>query len=51
VDKPEEPVRQPYDLDELLKQITPENLHEGVDFGPPCGNEGDPAVILLSTGR
>jgi antitoxin MazE len=40
VDKPEEPVRQKtYDLADLLKQITPENLHKEVDFGPPCGNE------------
>jgi antitoxin MazE len=40
VDQPEEPVRpESYDLAELLKQITPENLHEAVDFGPPSGKE------------
>jgi antitoxin MazE len=35
-----EPVQVPeYDLDELLDQITPETLHEVVDFGPPVGKE------------
>jgi len=35
-----EPVRQKtYDLDELVKGITPRNLHEAVDFGSPQGNE------------
>ena len=35
-----EPVRQKtYDLDDLLKGITPKNLHEAVDFGPPEGKE------------
>jgi antitoxin MazE len=35
-----EPLRQKkYDLDELLKGITPENRHEAVDFGPPVGKE------------
>jgi antitoxin MazE len=35
-----EPVREPvYDLDELLDQITPDTLHEEVDFGPPVGKE------------
>ncbi len=28
-----------YDLDDLLKGITSENLHEAVDFGPPQGKE------------
>ena len=28
-----------YDLDELLDRITPENLHEAVDFGGPVGKE------------
>jgi antitoxin component of MazEF toxin-antitoxin module len=26
-------------LDELLDRITPDNLHEYVDWGPPVGNE------------
>ena len=35
-----EPVRQKaYDLDELLRGITPQNRHEAVDFGPPAGKE------------
>jgi antitoxin MazE len=28
-----------YTLDELLKQITPENIHGETDWGPPVGNE------------
>jgi antitoxin MazE len=28
-----------YDLSELLKKITPENLQEEVDFGRPVGKE------------
>ena len=28
-----------YDLADLLDRITPENLHEDVDFGPPTGRE------------
>ena len=28
-----------YDLSELLKRITPENLHEETDFGRPVGKE------------
>ena len=28
-----------YDLAELLKRITPENLHQEVDFGRPLGKE------------
>jgi antitoxin MazE len=31
--------RKEYDLSELIKRITPENLHEEVDFGKPVGNE------------
>jgi antitoxin component of MazEF toxin-antitoxin module len=35
-----EPVRlREYDLEELLKQITPETLHEEVEFGPASGKE------------
>ena len=35
-----EPVRQKtYDLDELLKGITPKNRHKAIDFGPPEGAE------------
>lgn len=35
-----EPVRQKtYDLDELLKAITPKNQHEAIDFGAPVGKE------------
>ena len=35
-----EPVRsKEYTLSELLKGITPENLHEEVDFGRPEGKE------------
>jgi antitoxin MazE len=35
-----EPVpRREYTLSELLKGITPENLHEEVDFGGPVGKE------------
>jgi antitoxin MazE len=33
-----EPMAAPkYDLDRLLAQITPENLHEEVSFGPAAG--------------
>ncbi|MFD1488679.1 hypothetical protein, partial [Ancylobacter vacuolatus] len=28
-----------YDLDELIAAITPENMHEEVDFGEPAGKE------------
>jgi antitoxin MazE len=28
-----------YDLDQILDRITPENLHEAVDFGAPVGKE------------
>ena len=35
-----EPIRpEGYDLAELLAGITPENLHEEVDFGQPVGKE------------
>ena len=35
-----EPIATPvYDLDELLAQMTPDNLHEEVDWGPPVGKE------------
>jgi antitoxin MazE len=35
-----EPVpRKEYDLSELLKRITAENLHEETDFGRPVGKE------------
>ena len=35
-----EPVQRPkYDLDELLAQITPENLPDPIDWGPPVGRE------------
>ena len=28
-----------YDLDELVSQITPENVHGETDWGPPVGKE------------
>ena len=28
-----------YDLADLLRKITPGNLHDEVDFGPPVGKE------------
>lgn len=28
-----------YKLSDLLEDVTSENLHEAVDFGPPTGNE------------
>lgn len=35
-----EPIRpNGYDLARLLADITPENLHTGVDFGAPVGKE------------
>jgi antitoxin MazE len=35
-----DPVRPPkYDVDKLIAAISPENLHEPVDFGPPAGKE------------
>jgi antitoxin MazE len=34
------PLRTPdYDLDDLIAGMTPENLHEEVDFGAPVGKE------------
>ncbi len=34
------PIRDPvYDLDELLSQITADNQHDEIDWGPPVGNE------------
>ena len=32
--------RKEYDLNELVKGITRENLHDEVDFGKPVGKEG-----------
>ncbi|WP_103175058.1 AbrB/MazE/SpoVT family DNA-binding domain-containing protein [Paracoccus sp. SY] len=35
-----EPIkREEYDLADLLAGITPENIHDEVDFGAPIGNE------------
>ena len=34
-----EPLRRQPDLAELLAGITPDNLHEEADFGPPVGKE------------
>ena len=35
-----EPVTEPvYTLEELLAQITPDNLHEEIDWGPPVCKE------------
>lgn len=35
-----EPIRrEDYDLADLLAGITPENIHDEVDFGAPAGNE------------
>lgn len=31
--------RKEYDLDELVRRITPANLHEEADFGGPAGKE------------
>lgn len=33
------PARRTYNLDDLLAQITPDNLHGEQDFGYPVGNE------------
>jgi antitoxin MazE len=33
------PAREQFTLDELVAQITPENLHEETDWGPPVGRE------------
>ena len=43
-----EPIpRKEYDLSELLKRITPENLHEEVDFARPVGKEAGSARVRL----
>ena len=35
-----EPLRpSSYDLADLIGKITPDNLHEEIDFGPPAGKE------------
>lgn len=34
-----EPVRQRFELQSLLAQITPANLHEEIDWGPARGSE------------
>lgn len=35
-----EPIeRKEYSLDDLVSRITPGNLHEEADFGPPAGKE------------
>ncbi len=35
-----EPVKTPvYNLDDLLRGMTPETFHDEIDFGPPVGNE------------
>lgn len=31
--------RSKYSLDELMADVTEENIHPEVDFGPPVGNE------------
>lgn len=28
-----------FDLDSLVSKMTPDNLHDGADFGPPVGRE------------
>jgi antitoxin MazE len=33
------PIRQVYELDDLLNGITSKNQHAAVDFGPPSGKE------------
>ncbi|MFL6110877.1 MAG: AbrB/MazE/SpoVT family DNA-binding domain-containing protein [Catenulispora sp.] len=33
------PRKRAYTLDELLAQITPENIHGETDWGPPVGHE------------
>ena len=34
------PIREPkYTLEELVAQITPENRHDEIDWGPPVGKE------------
>ena len=31
--------KSPYRLAEMIDRVTPDNLHSGVDTGPPAGNE------------
>jgi len=46
MDKPQPPAQEKaYDLAKLLESITPENLHEEVDSGPPRGNETPSAQL------
>jgi antitoxin MazE len=33
------PIRKEYTLTELLENITPNNIHPGIDTGSPVGNE------------
>ena len=33
------PCRRTYTLEELLEQVTPENIHGETDWGPPVGRE------------
>jgi antitoxin MazE len=33
------PYKKEHSLEELVAQITPENLHEETDWGPPVGRE------------
>ena len=34
-----EPVKPSYSLEELLAQVTPDNLHQEIEMGLPVGNE------------
>jgi antitoxin MazE len=34
-----EPVKPTYSLEELLAQVTPDNLHQEIETGLPIGNE------------
>ncbi|MDD0823952.1 AbrB/MazE/SpoVT family DNA-binding domain-containing protein [Mannheimia sp. AT1] len=34
-----EPIKQEYNLEQLLSHITPENLHQEIDTGEPTGKE------------
>ena len=34
-----EPVKPSYSLEELLAQVTPDNLHQEIETGLPVGNE------------
>jgi antitoxin MazE len=33
------PTRRPYDLKDLVREITPSNRHDEIDLGPPMGRE------------